>query len=230
MKDYIGDSLDERLPPAHVDKAHARFRSSSEKEIVEILHRGSGWGALEKKRRDFLKDGRPMPSGFIFPDETLGDEQEDWLKLLKSSCYPSLENHEIPPSWIVDPEWIPVLEKSMESDPTNPWPLIHLGNIYRESCDMVKAAEYWKASIIRQPTTIAWRNLAVELGEDEAVEAYKTVLSDGKSAPDVHLVKELMYIFLDRKRYNDVWNFLLCIAPGDQKYGKSHSPGSPGRL
>jgi tetratricopeptide (TPR) repeat protein len=82
---------------------------------MELLHAGSGWGALEALRRK-QQDGKPIPAGLLFPESTIGDEQLPWLTLLETGRLPPLGRGRLPASYMTDTVWQPLLERAPGED------------------------------------------------------------------------------------------------------------------
>jgi hypothetical protein len=136
----------------------------------EILHDGSGWGALEAERRA----GEGVPAGLVFPASSLGVEQQKWLELGKSGSLPDQDPLALPGEWMVQPEWEAALEAS---SPKNWLAWLHLGVMRLERYDEAGAGAAWRESISLNPSPWAYRNLAVlaqrHAQADAAREAYE---------------------------------------------------------
>jgi tetratricopeptide (TPR) repeat protein len=78
-----------------------------------IIHPGSGWGALEAEL-----DPKKIPQHLVFPSNTLGEEQEPWLHLLKKGFVLSDEKKPWPISYMTDPIWLDLLQISIVTNPT----------------------------------------------------------------------------------------------------------------
>jgi hypothetical protein len=123
---------------------------------VEILHRGSGWGALEGKR------GVTVPRGIAFDDESLSAEQSPWLHLLEKGTLPERDPSQSPGAWMIDANWRTLLEQSLVQPRGDHWlARLHLGVMAYEAGDAFTAEKHWKASRGAKPNAWATRNLAV---------------------------------------------------------------------
>ncbi|MDR0503859.1 MAG: DUF5107 domain-containing protein [Treponema sp.] len=150
---YVAGILDRQISNEAVTAAleHGRNRSGVEALIISM---GSGWGSLEiniKKR---------MPSGLSFPEESVGEEQVQWVHLLKKNALPARSPDAGPGSFVTGKEWEYLLGASTprEKDWLTPY---HLGVIYFEQGDAKKAVISWKESVKRQKNAWAYRNLAL---------------------------------------------------------------------
>jgi hypothetical protein len=128
----------------------------------ELLHYGSGWGALEERLR--RATGRPaMASASTrFPDDSLGEDQAPWLALLEQGRLPHRDPALDPGSLMVQPEWRDLLEQAVHEDRGAHWlAWYHLGVMRYRARDFAGAREAWERSMRQEPTAWACRDLAV---------------------------------------------------------------------
>jgi hypothetical protein len=122
---YAESLMENTLRGETVLAAEACYRSLAEEApaAMEILHSGSGWGALEALRRKRL-GGKPLPVGLLFPESSIGGEQIPWLRLLETGSLPPLDlssgEGSLPVSYITDTAWRPLLEKAPAEDGGKP--------------------------------------------------------------------------------------------------------------
>lgn len=140
-------------------------------EPLEVLHNGSGWGALERSRRAKSGDESLNLPATPFPDSGLGPEQEPWFALLNSGHLPALDPQTPPLSYETAPEWEPLLNQ------TQGWlSQLYLGVLRAAQGDLDGAADAWTKSNEDTPNAWAWRNLgalAAHRGQlAAAVDAY----------------------------------------------------------
>jgi hypothetical protein len=177
-----GKSLDGILSAPELDRRHEEFAAVRDRPPDEILSAGSGWGALERRRK--LADGErdDVPAALEFPRSSLGSDQEPWLELLEAGTLPvgSLRNG--PGQYMIQPEWERRLELAIKSGRSRHWlALLHLGIMRAERFDLPGARAAWRRSIASTPTSWALRNLArFEKSRKRAVEL---VLKAWKLAP-----------------------------------------------
>ncbi len=123
---------------------------------AEIAHRGSGWGALERKR------GETFPTGMPFDDASLGDEQSPWLHLLEKGILPETDPQHAPRAWMTGMRWRKLLQDSLSRPLGDHWlSRLHLGVMYYEAGDGTTAETHWQASRDAKLNAWAIRNLAV---------------------------------------------------------------------
>ncbi|RBQ18321.1 DUF5107 domain-containing protein [Spongiactinospora rosea] len=118
---------------------------------AEILHAGSGWGALEARLRRLDLPATP------FPESTLGLEQEPWLRLVTTGQMAAGPPGDAPASYQVGPDWLALLDAAAPNWLT----LLHLGVARYHAGDPDGARSAWTSSAARTRTPWALRNLAV---------------------------------------------------------------------
>lgn len=158
----VAAALEHSLPAAKLYALEGACRARADLPAQEILQFGSGWGALELRRRQTDPQAAPVPPAFDFPSASLGAEQEKWLRLLEDGSLPAPDPTQPPGEWMVQPEWQERLARSLQTPAQRTWfGLLHLGVMRLEALDEVGAAAAWEESIRREPSAIACRNLAL---------------------------------------------------------------------
>ncbi len=71
-----------------------------------IVHNGSGFGALEIMRMKKDGDGTP-PASILFPEKSIGKDEEPWLPLLNEGYIPEINSSEFPISYMTSEKWLP---------------------------------------------------------------------------------------------------------------------------
>jgi tetratricopeptide (TPR) repeat protein len=189
----VSRDLEALIPRADLDGALTAATAWADAAPVEVLNRGSGWGALERRLRERDGDDSLSLPGTPFGDEMLGPEQEAWAELVRTGRMPSQPAEQPPSSYQTSPRWLPLLEAA------DGWlPALHLGVALAHAGDRQGATDAWVRSLADQPTAWAWRNLAV-LAEAEgdlalAVRRYRAAVAlRGDLAP---LRRELVDVLL----------------------------------
>jgi tetratricopeptide (TPR) repeat protein len=151
----VSRDLEELVPRAGLDRALAAANGWADAVPVEMLNRGSGWGALERRLRERDGDDSLALPGTPFGDATLGPEQEAWVELVRTGRMPSSPAGQPPASYQTTRRWMPLLEAA------DGWlPSLHLGVVLAHAGDLPGAADAWIRSLAAEPTAWAWRNLA----------------------------------------------------------------------
>ncbi|MBQ9692561.1 MAG: DUF5107 domain-containing protein [Clostridia bacterium] len=192
-----------------------------------IVHNGSGFGALEAVRMDKDGDGS-VPASMFFPLSAIGSEQYPWLNLLDNGILPKEAVSVAPLSYMISYKWLPRLEASLEKEGGRTWfSLMQYGvSLYEYSDHRVlansvysdevnaeqteKARAAWLASVEAEPSVWAYRNLAVlektEGNFDEAEKYYDLAVGLPNVFDDFALVSEYLVFLNERKKYQKLWN------------------------
>ena len=104
----------------------AETRKMATAKADRMVSAGSGWGALEKIRRQ--KSAMiPLPEHLDFGET--GEEQKQWLHLLKFGSLPAPKNPtDIPPSYMLQREWVEMMHAAAAgSDQFNWYTHMQLG-------------------------------------------------------------------------------------------------------
>lgn len=118
----VAAEVERRLPESKIEDIAAACRLVSDRTPDEILHHGSGWGALELHRRaaDDVAPFEFVPN--IYPENSLGPLQEPWLELLAGRL-PDPAAIKLP-SWQTSEAWYMRLQTAGADWPgaaTHPW-------------------------------------------------------------------------------------------------------------
>ncbi|OZM70956.1 DUF5107 domain-containing protein [Amycolatopsis antarctica] len=170
------------LPSDGLDGALTRWRGIADDEPREILHAGSGWGALEAER--LRRDGAaPVLAGTPFALDGLDQQQRPWLALLDGADA-ALDADPIqpPPGTLVAPWWRDALEAAEPN-----WAVwYHRGVARWYGGDRHGAVAAWKASAWKAANPWAFRNLAVFASMEGQPEEAAALLADAvRLAPEV---------------------------------------------
>lgn len=146
------------------DAALARLRDVAPGDPIV---RGSGWGALEQRRR--AQAGEPWPDdpGAPFRPDAMGDEQRPWLELLRTGRFAGAE------SFVAGEGWRRLLEASTDTAATR----FHLATLAHADGRLQDAATAYERALQQSPSALVFRGLAlvrVALGDDQgAAEAHE---------------------------------------------------------
>ena len=161
----------------------------------ESLMRASGWGALERLRRESTGDPGLSDEGAPFHGDTTAEDQSPWLDLLSASTSPALASGEAPPLHLVKGrDWAQRLSRLGPG-----WlPTYLRGLLAHADRDVAQARHLFVVSLADRRTPWALRALAVvELQEGHAersADLYQEALSLRPDSP--HLVIEAVETLL----------------------------------
>ena len=215
--------LTQMLTEDELEAVDARMEALAEKPPEEIIQRGSGWGALERRRRERAGQQYFCSDGIPFDDASLGEDQEPWLTLLEEGHLPERDPAEPPGKWLVQPEWRQLLEAAVQNQANAHWPAwLHLGVMRFVSGETDAARQAWERSLALKPSAWALRNLAV-LDQDEGrpAEAAEQYLEALRMAPNLRpLVIECCEALLSAGRPADLLALIAQLETGLRDDGR----------
>ena len=174
-------AVDERLetlsPRIELDAELDRGRAWRDRPPVELFQRGSGWGTLERLRREAAGEPPFCSEGLVFDAASLGPQQAPWLDLLHKGALANADSEVEPVSYVVQAEWHALLEEAVRRGHGAHWASwLHLGLMRYQAGDRDGARQAWERSLELATTPWARRNLAVLAHEqgrlDDAVTLY----------------------------------------------------------
>lgn len=216
-----GAAIQGLISSSDLAAAEARCRALADTPARRIVQDGSGWGALELRRR--AAAGEPgVPACFAFPEHTLAGEPARWLTLLERGEFAAQDPQRDPGGTLVQPEWRTLLAEAVERAP-NWHALLHLGVMLLEACDEAGAERMWRRSIELQPTAWAHRNLAALSAMRN--EAFATLAHYGAAwdlagplsdADKGALAREVMGALVESGQFERAAAFFDALPPGAQ--------------
>lgn len=177
--------LDEKLPQARLDALHEELGRVTVRPVQEVLFKGSGWGALERRRLKAAKQEDRIPRELAFGDDSLGAAQQPWLDLIEKGALPEVSAQaEDPGHFQTQEEWRWLLERNMAAGRGAHWlAYYHLGVMQLESLDRVGARKSWEKSNELKANAWALRGLALlarhDGKRDDALEFLKRAWQTG---------------------------------------------------
>jgi hypothetical protein len=204
-------SLERLIPRAKLDDELAQTIGLADRAPVELIQRGSGWGALERRRRE--KQGLPpfCSPGLVFDDQSLGGEQVPWLALLETGHFP--DSH--PAGFMVEGSWQALLEDAIEAGTGAGWAAwLHAGVMRYHNEDRPGARRAWEQSLRLKQSPWALRNLAVlARAEGDRAGAANRIIAACRMEPSLlPLAIECGQMLIEADRSLD-WLGLLAELP-----------------
>ncbi|NQT88821.1 DUF5107 domain-containing protein [bacterium] len=208
------DALDERL---------AATAEAADAAPEELIQHGSGWGALERRRRESAGEAPFCSAALMFGDDSLSHEQAPWLELLDDGALPRRPPLEAPGASIVQAEWQTLLDDAIAAGRGDHWlSWLHRGimDYHREDFDGARAA--WERSLALEPSPWALRNLAVlHKREEEHGAAANLLLQASRMAPHVRsLALECCQALLDAGQAREMMDFMDALPPAVHDLGR----------
>ncbi len=176
----VADRLECLIARAAMDAELARSAAFADLPPDAIIQRGSGWGALERRRREVAGERPFCSTALVFDDDSLTAAQAPWLVLLDSGALPVYDPNAEPAGYMVQPEWRAKLEAATQAGRANWVAWLHLGVMRYAAGEREAARDAWGRSLQALQTPWALRNLALLAWEDgqfdEAAELYAAAL------------------------------------------------------
>lgn len=101
----VGNAVTRIADAGQLERWHADAGSVADRPPERIVSTGSGWGALERRRRAAAGAAWFDDRGTPFGDESLGSEQSPWLELLTTGRFPEADPHAVPVAPVTGDDW-----------------------------------------------------------------------------------------------------------------------------
>lgn len=186
----------------------------SQQPTQEIMHYGSGWGALEEAARS-NKGLRPLSRGqIVFPKDSIGKQQKPWFDLFDKKEFPCPDTEDEFTGWSVDSVFQELLQAAIVKNQKDNWfAHFNLGIIYYAKKDFSAAEKEWQESILCKPSAWAYRNLAILYRQierpDDSLNSYSKAI---ELKPHLlPLLIEYADTLLKYCKFNEIQNFIKKI-------------------
>lgn len=161
-------AVDERLGPEASPERLLRTLATMRRTAVQPpggdLHAtGSGWGALEERRRELAGEPPLDDGGTPMPQVALGERQEPWLELLETGVLPLRAARQAPPSYIDGPGW----ERRLRRAPVTWETCLHRGHLAFADGRLDEAEGAYRSSLACDENAWAHHGLALLAAERE---------------------------------------------------------------
>jgi hypothetical protein len=193
--------LARELPQARLQAVETDLAELVDAAAAEVTQAGTGWGALERHRRQSNGEPPLNTAGMPFPDSSLGPDQAPWLALLEEGALPTISPADAPPSDVVGEAWRSLIEASPVS-----WLMqLQLGIARFASGDRAGARAALEGSLRDAESAWALRHLAVlDRLEGEVEAAAERLARADQIRPGIRaLIIELVEALIDAGRASD---------------------------
>ena len=168
---------------------------------AEYISFGSGWGALEQRRRK-MRGERGLP--VVFPDGAIGGDELPWLNLLLNGRLPDNTY-----SFMTGADWRDMLEKDAAVN-NNREARVHLGVMYCEDGLDNRAAAAWEAGL---PHALAYRNLSLaEIKNNNIAKATEYMEKAVKLNGSDYYKSEYAELLIKTGEYEKCWDLLYALS------------------
>ena len=179
----------------------------------EIFHAGSGWGALEVRRRRADASVFPGLPGIVFPPTSCGDDQAPWLSLLDGGVIARRAVTDDPGAFGTV-EFLPVLEASFARPDGRNWlSLFHYGVILWQDGKEDEAMQAWSDSCAAEEN--AWSRRCIGIAQrkrGETAAGRDNVIAASSLLPTlVPLAREALLALVDDALYGEALAYAASL-------------------
>ena len=230
--DYLGATIDHELSKEAIELLDQTCRTLADVKVqkTDLVHYGSGFGALEIRRMKKDGDATP-PASMCFPEELMTEVEQPWLTLLETGTLPDASPDWIPTSYMISEKWLPRLKACAEQ--SGSWnALLHYGtavyeyqnnrvyvtdsyNEEQEAQQLAEAKRAWEASVEKTPNAWSLRNLAILAERENAMEQAEALYDRALALPeafcDYALASEYLGFLTRLKKYEKVWKIFNAL-------------------
>jgi len=215
--------LDAMLPQARLEALLAETAAMADRPPEEVLRLGTGWGALEAKRR--RAEGEPplAPPSMPFEGAAADGDVAAWMALVEKGALPHRRPDEEPGPYVAGAAWRRRLGESVRAGPGDHWlAWLHLGVAALRAGDEAGAAEAWRRSLEKEPSAWAHRNLAVLAKHaGRAAEAADHYLRASALVPDrIELQVECGQALAEAAQFEDLARWLAALPAAVGRAGR----------
>ena len=227
--EYFDSSIDNVLSEYDIKSIDSLMQKYADIPVTaeNIIHSGSGFGALEALRMKIDGDGN-VPESMFFPIDGIGAPEKPWHKLLTEGKLPEALTTDVPLSYMTSAKWIDRLEKC--SDTWNG--LLHYGvaiyelhdttvlanqsyNAEKDYLQVNAAKQAFLESVKMKPNAWAYRNLAVIANAEGNCELAKHYYEQARKLPEIYsdyaILSEYMQLLVKNKQYRDAWDIYTSL-------------------
>ena len=216
--DEVGARLDPKLPAEELEALLTATEAMADRPAETIIQRGSGWGALERKRREATGQGAGWPASLVFDDPSLTVEQTPWLELLEAGSMSEPPTDAIPPSFMIHGGWLEQLTAAVADKAKDNWyAWLQLGvvrySMLGDAADAAGAVAAWKRSLEIAETPWAHRNLGVAAWHagDKAEAADRWLRAWQLHCGDTRLAREASKVLIRTGRHDEFLEMLEIL-------------------
>ncbi|MGB9596920.1 MAG: DUF5107 domain-containing protein [Candidatus Poribacteria bacterium] len=220
---HIDKKLKSKMSINTLEKILVETVDMSNKQPVELIQNGSGWGALERLRREKSGEKPFCSNALIFNDDSITDDQKSWLELLNQGSMSYKSPLETPGAWMVQSEWRYMLQNSVNEGKGNHWlSWLHLGVMFYHDKDYEKARGAWEKSLSLEPSPWAYRNLAFLLKRENKIkESADLLLKACSMTPNIaSLALECCQALLDADMPKKMLEFMDSLPNEIRQVGR----------
>lgn len=199
----VHEAVKNQCSPAQIDALLERCRKSADAPIEDLLHMGSGYGALEEVRCPGCS-----PKGLWFPKASISPVESVWVELLEKKRIEDLPLSSFPRSYMVDARYGEALKEAAEQGGYTAQNLY--GVFCMEEGRTDEAVRWFERSIESCENPLALRNLFCVYQDtdlEKAAAYMEKALALQGEIPEREFVEEYT-LWLDKTHQHEkLWNY-----------------------
>ncbi len=212
-REIVTKAIENCLTAEQVLAIDAKYGEFADLACGEILHMGTGWGALENLKRG-IEGTASLPIACNFSKDSLSQEQEIWIDVLNKKDIKDISNKELPISYITDMTY----EKYLKDMPQNTTTKLLLSVMYFENGKTEEAIAICEEIANSSAHPMSYRNLAYSLNQekkyDEAIAYMEKIDFDLYTKVDFALLQEYTGMLVHTKQWQKLFD-LYCSLPAE---------------
>ena len=183
----------------------SQYRSNADAAITELLHMGSGFGAVEQ-----LRCPGSAPAGMVFPKASIGPREAVWVELLQKHRIEDLEITELPTSYMTDPRYARFLKEAAENGGYTAKNMY--GILCYENSRFEEGIQWFQKSLEDRENPLAFRNLFIAYSDTDP-ELAISYMEKALALIGLHNDRSFEYIeeyvkyLRNQKQYDKLWNY-----------------------
>lgn len=189
----------------------------------QIIQLGSGWGALENRRRIAAGESPISNRAVDFLDESLDADQEPWISLLNNAKFPNQDPAQIPCGYQVSEYWKEMLWNSIDAGFSQNWVAwFHIGVMRHNEGDIYGAQTAWERSLNLSWSAWSSRCLGILAWKEARFEkAIELLLAAYRSQPGLTpLALECGRCMVKARKFDQFLEFYSDLPPHTQDLGR----------
>lgn len=210
---YVQEEVRKEISTEEIQRRLDFCRQSADADIVEILHMGSGFGALEE-----LRCPGETPKGLSFPEAAIGPQEVTWLGMLQNRRIPDRDILNFPESYLVDPRYEEYLKEAAQNGGYTA--MNYYGVMCYEDGRFEEGIRWFKKSIEERENPLAYRNLFCAYSDSDpqkAIAYMEKALALLGDQPERAFVEEYT-AYLEKQGYHEkLWTYYLNLPESLQQ-------------
>lgn len=206
-RDEVGKRLEELIGEAELEKILRETKDMAKSPAEKTVFHGGGYGALENLRREAKGEKLTCPH---LDFREVEEEQAAWVRLLRESTLGEHDETEAPKSYMNQPEWIELLEKSvLDKDAGNWYSRLQLGMYYLSEMRTGEARTELERSLVLNPSPWAlWGLAQLEGLQGDRDARARIIMRASKMIPsDLALARDCARVLLEEKMHREILSY-----------------------